>query len=358
MADRFSQGVRIAQNFRGGDVGSSVAKTIIGSRIQMNKEVEMHLLKNGIGVKKDPESGDVVFPEWADTPQKQAIMLDAYAKGMVEADKKVAEKIKVEQIVREKYWDNRFKELDDYKDNPEAGKELINTRNEEFIQTYGLEIAKIVGVDKIYDSWLAGENANTNRIKKNVEVFWTTKSIYRKSRTEDDLQKVRKAYYSIPEKERKGLETPEALTTRFPSEESQALKRRIEKAKADIKTTEKQKSLTIDQLNKRVLDLEKAKLKAQTTKGLDAIDMMLMKGNPKAQEAFKSGDSSTLIKEIDRQLQYYRGLMGGNKPKTTKQPKRKRYGILDARKAIEREGGTITPDSIKAALKQLNATLE
>ena len=67
------------------------------------------------------------------------------------------------------------------------------------------------------------------------------------------------------------------------------------------------KELNLDQLNKRVQQLKAAKLKAQSTKGLDAVDLFLMEGNPKAKEAYEKGDSKGLIAEIDNQIAHYEG---------------------------------------------------
>ncbi|MCK5022612.1 MAG: hypothetical protein KAS04_00420, partial [Candidatus Aenigmarchaeota archaeon] len=316
------------------------------------------------------EKGVLQPPSYVSGSEEEAISLRAHEKGLADADKKVADTIKTEQIIREKYWKDAFSELDNYKDNPDAAKEVMYTRAQEFVKNYGPEMATKMGIFNprdevmpIYDSWLAGGNAKADWLKKNTETYWTMKNIYRKDNTEENLQKVRKAYYAVPEDDRKGLETPKDFQTRFPSKEMVATKNKIKKAeakiKADAKATEKPKVLTRDQLNKRVRDLEQAKLKAQTTKGMDPFDMWLMKDNPKAQEAFKQGDSTALVKEIDEQLKYYRGLREGKKPtakKTTKKdPKRKKYGILDARKELDKLGQPMTPENIKEVLTQLNA---
>ena len=84
----------------------------------------------------------------------------------------------------------------------------------------------------------------------------------------------------------------------------------LETHKARLKSGKPAKSLTKDDINKRLLSLEQAKLKIQTTKGLDPLTMFLIKDNPDAQAAYKAGDTSAAITEIDGQIAYYKGLRG------------------------------------------------
>ncbi len=67
--------------------------------------------------------------------------------------------------------------------------------------------------------------------------------------------------------------------------------------------------ITEDDMNKRLLTLEQAKVKLQTTKGLDPLTLFLMQDNPEAQKAYQAGDISAAVAEIDRQIEYYTGLL-------------------------------------------------
>lgn len=98
----------------------------------------------------------------------------------------------------------------------------------------------------------------------------------------------------------------------IPEEKQGALtlgeRKELETHKAKLKPGKTAKPLTKDDVNKRLLSLEQAKLKIQTTKGLDPLTMFLIKDNPDAQAAYKAGDTSAAIAEIDGQIAYYQGL--------------------------------------------------
>jgi len=68
------------------------------------------------------------------------------------------------------------------------------------------------------------------------------------------------------------------------------------------------KAFTVNDVNKRLVDLEKAKLKVQTTKGLDPLTMFLIKDNPDAQTMYQSGDIGPAMAEIEGQVRYYQDL--------------------------------------------------
>ena len=68
------------------------------------------------------------------------------------------------------------------------------------------------------------------------------------------------------------------------------------------------KTLTVNDINKRLVDLQKSKVRLQTTKGADPLTLFLMKDNPEAQQAFKEGDVTGAVAEIEGQIEYYEDL--------------------------------------------------
>ena len=72
---------------------------------------------------------------------------------------------------------------------------------------------------------------------------------------------------------------------------------------------EKDKSLTVDDINKRLKGLHESKVRLQTTKGVDALTLFLMQDNPEAKKAYTEGNIEPAVKEIDRQIGHYGDLL-------------------------------------------------
>ena len=86
-------------------------------------------------------------------------------------------------------------------------------------------------------------------------------------------------------------------------------KTKISQQIADKKDTPKvpkpEKPKTLDDYNKLIINLQKAKLNAQTRKGLDEITLFMTQDNPAAIDAYKKGNNEPLVAELDEQIKYY-----------------------------------------------------
>jgi len=66
--------------------------------------------------------------------------------------------------------------------------------------------------------------------------------------------------------------------------------------------------LTLNDINKRLQNLQTVKLRVQTTKGIDPMLVGLFGDSPGLQEALKSGNTEEAITELDKQIAYYSDL--------------------------------------------------
>lgn len=83
------------------------------------------------------------------------------------------------------------------------------------------------------------------------------------------------------------------------------------------------KTLSLNDVNKRLESLHKSKVKLQTTKGLDPLTLFLIKDNPEAQRMYKAGDTKAAIAEIDKQIKHYESL------------RNKKEGIKESKTVVE-----------------------
>ncbi len=80
VATSIEQGYKLGTGLTGGGDGMAgkVALKQYGSRLAMKNKVDMYNLQKGTGVSVNKLTGNVSYPTWADSPQKQAMALQGY----------------------------------------------------------------------------------------------------------------------------------------------------------------------------------------------------------------------------------------------------------------------------------------
>lgn len=79
--------------------------------------------------------------------------------------------------------------------------------------------------------------------------------------------------------------------------------------------------LTDVKLDKLVKDLKTLRLRIETTKGIDPALFMLFGESSAALDAYKKGDTTQALSEIDAQIEKYEGIRSGRTGKVSKLPK-------------------------------------